>query len=102
MIYHFSCEECGSFTASMPMKEGKAEYPCPTCGRMSHREWNVDKPITSQLWACEGAHGGGDHLGSYGKHGDKLELLNKTWSEHYKEAPPPMDRSVPKNSREIT
>jgi putative FmdB family regulatory protein len=35
--YDYSCNECGTFTASRPMSEYKAPTACPTCGELAER-----------------------------------------------------------------
>lgn len=67
------------------------EVFCPICKKALRRIYG---PLPVHF------HSQGFHKTDYDKHGDKLERLNKNWSEYYGEAPPPPAKEVPRNSSE--
>lgn len=89
MRYDFKhCKTVVEVEASI--RDGPPEtVPCPECGEPMAR---VYAPLVD-IWHCQGAH-----KTDYGKNGDKLEALNKQWSKHFGEDPPPPAKDVPINS----
>lgn len=98
MKYVHLCYVHGEFDVEAPMSEGPPNPAfCPSCHEEALRVYH-DVPT---YWHTGGAHGrSGVYAGDYGKHGDKLEQLNKNWSERYNEPPPPPAPDVPRNLKD--
>lgn len=91
--YDYRCETDGVFTLQQKMTDDHARAPCPTCGEDAPRIYNVNPTH----FHASGFHGRrGQYCGDYDKHGDKLEQLNKGWSEAWNEPPPPPQKNPPK------
>lgn len=91
MKYEF--KHCGTLTEiEAPIKEGPpAKVECPECGEQMIRVYEA----VPDIWHCQGAH-----KTDYSATGDRLEEMNKAWSKHYGEAPPPPAKDIGRNSSE--
>lgn len=89
MKYEF--KHCDKYIeVDYPIKEGPPKHvACPECGENMKRVYNAP-PVKYNTQ--------GFHATDYDAHGDKLERMNKTWSETYGEKPPEPARDIPKNS----
>ena len=95
--YVYECSSHGAFTLMQRMDEQHTRAPCPECLELSPRVFTTNPTH----FHASGFHGrSGHYMGDYDKHGDKLEQLNKGWSEAWNEPPPPPDKKVSKNSGE--
>lgn len=47
-IYDFHCREHGIIEMFQPMKNAASKLPCPSCGKMMDRVWNLFE-MTGQL-----------------------------------------------------
>lgn len=95
--YTYFCEVDGHFTVRQPMSQAKDKYPCAVCGVLCPRDWREDLLITDMIPRCQGFE-----RTDYDKYGDKLERLNRSWERKTGMKAPPMDKSVPRNSKDIT
>lgn len=92
MKYPYHCDIHGEFEIQAPIKEGPPNLVhCPVCHKAGKRIYT----ITEEHWHCQGSH-----KSDYDKHGDKVEHLNRSWSKHFGEKPPPPASDVPRNSSE--
>ena len=89
MKYPYDCGYHGTFDIESPMKEGPPQQVfCPECGLIAQRIYTVSR----EIWNVEGSSRDyfSENMGR-GQPMDKKEWLNKRWSEHYNEPPPPPD-----------
>lgn len=92
MKYLYKCSEGDEFEIEAPIQEGPpAEVYC--------KEGHIGK----RIFSVGGIHyhTDGFHSTDYNKTGDKLEQLNKSWSKHYGEKPPPKSKEVPRSRGEL-
>lgn len=92
--YDFRCETHGVFEVVRKMSEVTPTVPCDVCGAPAVR---VYAPVPD-VWNCDGSYKS-DYRGVRGNH-DAATALNKAWSKHWNEEPPPPADHVPKNGSE--
>lgn len=92
--YEFLCQHHGPFEVVRKVADAGEPADCPVCQQRAQRLYTS----APDIWHCDGAHktdyGTGNHVG------DKRTALNKLWSNHWKEKPPPPAADVPRNSSE--
>jgi len=57
-IYHYKCQEHGSFYIHGPMGSVTGKQKCPTCGELCSRNWRADRPVIT--WKGPGKSGMSD------------------------------------------
>lgn len=89
----YDYKHCGKrIEVEASIKDGPPEVvECPECGDNMVRIYQAP-PVR---YDCQGFH-----TTDYDSQGDRLERMNKTWSEAYGEAPPEPAKDIPKNSSE--